>query len=143
MVCAFFGNRYITEDIEEILRDKIREMITVYGVDIFYVGTHGKFDFFVRNALKEMSKEFECIKYYTVLSRVPTRDNGYENPILPDGIEMAPARAGIVFRNNWMLKKADYVVAYVKYRGASESAHLIELADKQGKIVFNLYDYFS
>ena len=138
MTCTFFGHRYISGNIEERLRYIIMEQINFRGVDTFYVGTHGEFDRLVRKVLKEITKDYVDIRYYVVLSGVPTRGIEYENSIVPDGIEDVPPRAGIVYRNEWMIKRSDIVISYIDHTAASEAARFTELAKKLNKTVVSI-----
>lgn len=138
MTCTFFGHRYITENIEERLRYTIIEQIKFNGVDTFYVGTHGEFDRIVRKILKDIAADYTHIKYYVVLSAVPTRGIEYKNSIVPDGIENVPPRAGIVYRNEWMIKKSDFIITYINRTAASEAARFAELAKKLNKTVVSI-----
>ena len=54
--------------------------------------------------------------------------------ILPEGIERVHPRYAIVWRNNWMIDKSDYVIAYVTHpTGGAYKA--VERAKKKGKEV--------
>ena len=143
-VCTFFGHKWVNEGVEIELIHVLEDLITEKGVNVFYVGTHGNFDGMVRRVLKNyISKKYPHISYSVVLSYLPsetdplTRDD-FSDTIYPEGLERVPRRAAIVWRNEWMLSKADYVVAYVNRRGGAFTFY--EKAKKQGKTVINLCD---
>jgi hypothetical protein len=52
--------------------------------------------------------------------------------LLPDGIETAPRRFAISFRNKWMVNKSDFVICYITHSFGG-AAQYVELAKRQGK----------
>ena len=141
-VCTFFGHRDCPASVRPQLRMTLTELIEHQSVDVFYVGNKGAFDRLVRSVLRELAQEYPHIRYAVVLERMPGRQNGdhpedFSDSVLPEGIEKAPARYAIVWRNRWMLRQADFVVTYVTHPGGG-AAQFAELAAKQGKTVLNL-----
>ena len=77
-----------------------------------------------------------------VLAYLPTKKSEYEdytNTILPEGIETAPKRFAISYRNKWMVEQADIVITYVTH-GFGGAAQFKALAERQGKTVIELSD---
>lgn len=60
-----------------------------------------------------------------------------EETLLPDGIEVGPARFAIDRRNKWMVEQADYAITYVTHSWGG-AAKFKELAEKKGKTVINI-----
>ncbi len=141
MTCTFFGHRYVQKEIEPILRSTLIDLIENHGAELFYVGNQGGFDAMVTRVLRELSDRYP-IRAYTVLAYLPTSESSVsENllpTVLPEGIETAPRRFAIYFRNKWMIAQSDYVVTHVTNHIASGAAHFKALAEKQGKAVINL-----
>ncbi len=142
MVCTFFGHRSTPDSIRPILHDTLINLIENNGVDTFYVGNKGAFDYMVKKELKELTAIYPHIKYSVVLSYMPgQRDEfditDYSDTIYPDGLENVPPRFAIDKRNRIMIEWSDIVVTYVCYSfgGASKFK---EIAEKQGKKVINL-----
>ena len=54
--------------------------------------------------------------------------------------ETVPKRFAIFYRNKWMIERSDYVVTYVTHQIGSGAAQFKELAEKQGKIVIELWN---
>ena len=81
------------------------------------------------------------MNYAVVLSYIPQKADkcglqDYSDTILPEGIEAVNPRFAISWRNKWMLKHSDYVVAYINHSWGG-AAQFIELAEKQKKnIIF-------
>lgn len=138
--CTFFGHRDCPETIKPKLRETLIELITLHGVDMFYVGNQGQFDAIVRSVLRELKEEYPHINYAVVLAYMPGAKNenyDFSDTILPEGIENIHPRYAISWRNNWMLQHSEYVVTYITHTWGSAS-QFAEKAKKQKKIVMNL-----
>lgn len=143
-VCTFFGHRDCPSWVKPRLQTILIDLIESCGVDTFYVGNQGTFDAIVRTALSELKQIYPHIHYTIVLAYMPqhnsTLGKAYEaNTLLPEGIENVPRRYAIVWRNKWMLRQAEYVVAYVIH-SAGGAARFVEMARRQGKTVVNTAD---
>lgn len=141
-ICTFFGHRDCPNTIKEKLQDVLEELIIHHHVDTFYVGHQGQFDAIVYHALQELKKTYAHIRVIVALAYMPGKKTDtahYENTLLPDGIESIPPRYAISYRNDWMLKQADYAVTYIthSFGGAYQYA---EKAIRQKKPVINLAD---
>ncbi|MBR2044031.1 MAG: hypothetical protein IJ946_06795 [Clostridia bacterium] len=141
MICTFFGHRDCPDKIKNTLKSEIKRLITEKGITLFYVGNKGAFDRLVYSCLKEIKKEYEYINFYVVLEKIPSKTNIYERDetILPQGIENVPPRFAIIYRNKWMLEKAQYVITYVT-RSMGGAARFSALASKREKKVINIAD---
>lgn len=138
--CTFFGHKDCPDTVRYNLRKVIIELITNYGVDMFYVGNQGWFDAIVRSVLRELKEEYPQIDYAVVLAYMPCNQNKNEDTsdtILPEGIEFVHPRYAISWRNNWMLQQSDYVVTYITHSWGG-AAKFADKARKQGKRVFNI-----
>ena len=110
------------------------------GVDMFYVGRQGRFDAYVRSALKELQAKYPHIRYAVVLAYVPGENKtqeDYGDTVLPEGIEAIHPRFAVSWANNWMLQRADYVVTYITHSWGG-AAQFAEKAARQGKQVINI-----
>ena len=93
----------------------------------------------VRRQLEDLSRIYP-ITYSVVLAYMPTKKNEYDdyaNTIFPEGIETAPKRFAISYRNKWMIEQSDVVVTYVTHSFGG-AAQFKEMAKKQGKTVIEL-----
>ena len=140
-VCTFFGHRDTPERIEPFLRTVLTDLIENRCVDMFYVGDTGRFDTTVRKTLKALLLEYPHIHYAVVLAYLPCKSDlpveEYADTVYPAELENVPLRYAIPRRNRWMLDKADIVVTYVQHLGGG-AAQCKELAEKKGKIIFNI-----
>ena len=99
-VCTFFGHRDCPSSIKPKLKQALVYLIETQSVDTFYVGTHGAFDAMVRSSLAELMQDYPHIRCTVVLAYLPTKKLAYPFPsLLPDGIEAAPKRYAISYRN--------------------------------------------
>lgn len=138
-VCTFFGHRECPNTINPKLREVLVDLIENHGVDMFYVGNQGQFDAIVRSTLRELQNDYPQIGYAVVLAYMPGERNDYEDysdTMLPEGIESVHPRYAISWRNNWLLKQADYVVTYITHSWGGAAQYATK-AKKQGKTIVN------
>ena len=134
--CTFFGHRDCPESIKPKLREVLVDLIMNRDVKMFYVGHQGQFDAYVHSELKQLKKEYPQINYAVVLAYMPgkkTEYDDYSDTMLPEGIEFVHPHYAISWRNNWMLKRSDYVVTYIthSYGGAAQFAEKARRTGKQ------------
>ncbi len=93
----------------------------------------------VRRQLKLLQQEYD-IQYFVVLAYRPCKKNDYEDysdTIYPEKLAGIHPRYAICKRNEWMVQKSDYVIAYVTL-SVGCAAKYKALAEKKQKIVINL-----
>lgn len=141
--CTFFGHRDCPSSIKGKLHEEIERLICNHGVETFYVGTQGSFDRMAYTVLVELRKRYNHIKVFRVLAYMPklsdiAQDRSVlDDTILPEGIEKVHPRYAIVHRNNWMIDRSDYVIAYIRHTfGGAYQA--VERAKKKGKILIQI-----
>ena len=135
--CTFFGHRDCPDTIRTKLQETLIELITLYGVDMFYVGNQGQFDAIVRSVLGELRTEYPQINYAVVLAYMPGAKNenyDFSDTMLPEGIENIHPRYAISWRNNWMLHQSEYVVTYITHTWGC-SAQFAKKAQAMQKVV--------
>jgi len=140
--CTFFGHSDTPINVESTLKTALIGLIENHGVNTFYVGHQGNFDFLVQKTLKTLKYNYPHINYYMVLAYLPTQkhigDNIVQhNTLFPDGLEKVPPKYAIDRRNRWMVDNSDYIVTYVRHNTGG-AAKFKELAEKRGKTVINL-----
>lgn len=141
--CTFFGHRDCPSSIKGKLHEEIERLICNHGVETFYVGTQGSFDRMAYAALVELRQRYRYIKVYRVLAYMPrlsdiAQDRSVlDDTILPEGIENAHPRYAIIKRNNWMIDRSDYMIAYVTHTfGGAYQA--VERAKKKKHTIIRL-----
>ena len=139
MTVTFFGHKDTPKNIEPTLRATLVDLIENKNVTVFYVGNNGNFDTMVRRQLEDLSHTYP-ITYSVVLAYLPTKKSEYDdhtNSILPEGIETAPKRFAISYRNKWMVEQSDVVVTYVTH-GFGGAAQFKNTAERKGKTIIEL-----
>lgn len=145
MIVTFFGHSNTPQTIQKELKTTICNLIETQNASVFYVGNHGNFDRYVSKTLKELTKQYPFIKYYTVLAYMPQKLDeytDYTNSILPEDVAKSHSKYAISKRNDWMLKQSDTIVAYVKHSHGG-AARYYQKATSQGKAVVNLAEMKS
>lgn len=137
--CTFFGHRDCPSDIREKLQKAVVDLIEKKDVDFFYVGNQGQFDAMACSVLRKLRNEYPQIDYTVVLAYMPQGKEDFSDTMLPEGIERVPKRFAISWRNNWMLSRSDFVIAYVTHTWGG-AAQFVERAEKQGKTVIRILD---
>ena len=138
--CTFFGHRDCPSHVFPLLRAAVEQAILQDGVDTFYVGRERRFDEMAAKILSEMVEKYPHVRFFVVLAylpRTPLAGELQKRTILADGVEEAPRRFAVSRRNDWMLERADAVIAYVRcsFGGA---ATFLQKARKKGKHIVNL-----
>ena len=142
MVCSFFGHSDTTSSVYPVLMSTIEDLIVNRQVSNFLVGNHGSFDGMVYRALRELKKTYPQICYNVVLAYMPGERQEYElydptETLLPEGIETAPKRFAISWRNKWMVRESQIVVCYIAHSWGG-AAQFVKYAKNQGKEIINL-----
>ena len=140
LACTFFGHSDCPETIKPNLRAVLIDLIVNQNVEMFYVGNQGRFDAIVRNVLRDLKTDYPSINYAVVLAYMPGKQSEYDDysdTMLPEGIETVHPRYAISWRNNWMLKKSDYVVTYIT-RAWGGAVRYANQATTQKKLIVSL-----
>ena len=140
LACTFFGHSDCPETIKPNLRAVLIDLIVNQNVEMFYVGNQGRFDAIVRNVLRDLKMDYPSINYAVVLAYMPGKQSEYDDysdTMLPEGIETVHPRYAISWRNNWMLKKSDYVVTYIT-RAWGGAVRYANQATTQKKLIVSL-----
>ena len=138
MICIFFGHRDAQSSIKKLLEETIIDLINE-GVNDFYVGNNGNYDYAVQLVLSDISKNNCKVRLTILLSRPDEKAIFAEQAytMFPDGLENVPPRFAISKRNDLLLKRANIVVGYAR-NPFSNSYKMIEKAKRMGLRVINL-----
>lgn len=142
--CTFFGHRDCPTSVRPQLREVLVKLIVDCDVDCFYVGRQGAFDAMARAILRELTELYPHISYAVVLERLPERRDeatwDFSDTIFPEELEKIPPRFAIIRRNEWMLRRADYVVTCITHSWGG-AAQFAGKACQQKKVVINLAEF--
>ena len=141
MRCTFFGHRNAPDNIKTILKSAIIQLIEFEGVKSFYIGNNGNFDFLAQCALIEIAAERNDINCTVVLSHIGEKAlcGRVEYTIFPEALEGVIPKFAISKRNEWLLKKCNFVITYKKHN-YSNTQRLIEKAVKKGLKIIALQE---
>ena len=124
---------------------EIEKLILKENVRVFYVGTNGNFDRMVYQVLEKLESK-HTITIHVVLAYLNIKkDNMYfdiDKTIFPDVLEKTPFRYAINKRNEYMIKKSDYIICFVK-NTFSNSYNYLQVAMKNNLEIINLGSYKS
>jgi len=124
LIITFCGHDEIHNDREE-LQEKVLSAINDYakGENVtFYLGGYGTFDWIALRACQEYkeihpaSQLLFITPYYgeEYFERKEMYIKECDGTVYPE-VEKTPKRFAISKRNEWMIDKADYVIAYVNF----------------------------
>ena len=150
MIIAFAGHSLIssTDRVKEMVKEQIRNIIIDSQAVSCYLGGYGDFDEICACACKELKQDHSCIEViyvtpYVSLSELAKikemQSRGlYDTSIYPP-LENVPLKFAISKRNEWMMKNADVVIAYVDHTfgGAYKS---LQVAKRRKKKIINICD---
>lgn len=137
MIAAFCGHRQIQEpeEVKAWLNETVEQLI-LEGADRFYLGGYGRFDVLAAAVVNERKKQHPGIRSVLVLPYPDlTFDAGsYDETVYPP-LENVPRRFAISKRNEYMVDRADVVVAYVIYSFGGACKTLSYAQRKKKRIV--------
>ena len=139
--CFFIGHREADENIVPALAGAIERHICDFGVSEFIVGCYGAFDRMAAHQLSLAKMRYPHISLLLLSAYHPSErkihlPEGFDSAFYPLGLEKVPKRFAIVRANKYMVKRCEYLIAYV-WRTASNAGNLLEYAEKlreQGKM---------
>ena len=136
--CTFIGHRDCSQEIKQELYSTIEMLIVKENVRVFYVGTHGGFDRIVYHVLTELERKYD-IEVIVVLAYLNDRNVYYDTnkTLFPNGLEGVPQKYAIRKRNEYMLKRSQYMLCYVN-NTYSNADKFISTAKHLGMQIINL-----
>ncbi|MBO5883893.1 MAG: DUF1273 family protein [Clostridia bacterium] len=150
MIIAFSGHSFVPskESVKEIVKDQIRNNIVDVESITCYLGGYGDFDSICAQACRELKKEYVGIELVYVAPYLNMSEQKKINEMQRSGmvdasiyppIENTPPKFAILKRNEWMMRNADMIIAYVKhdYGGAYKS---LQIAKREKKKIINICD---
>ena len=151
MKISFVGHSLISSKrlVEEMVKEQMRKNCKETEHTICYLGGYGDFDEICARVCRELKKEYVGIElvyvapYISLSEQAKIKDMQnrglYDTSIYPP-IENTPPRFAISKRNEWMMKNADVIIAYVnhEYGGAYKS---LQVARRNKKKIINICDF--
>lgn len=149
MIVTFCGHTQFckSKELERSLLAFLEEKVGETPTDM-YLGGYGEFDAFAYECCKKYKQTHNnvSIVYITpyitegfAKNYLQAQKTRYDFILYPE-IENKPLRFAIVYRNQYMVDKADLVVAYVSHRwGGAYKTY--RYAQRKGKKILNLADF--
>lgn len=146
MIVTFCGHRDFLGN-EELKERMMGELLALAGQTerlFCYSGGYGGFDRFAAHCVRETKKKAGNIRnilvipYLTVSvqEQLKERDGCFDEVIYP-ALENVPPKYAIIRRNEWMVDKADLLIAYVT-RGWGGAERTYRYAKQKGIKIVNL-----
>ncbi len=146
-ICCFAGHGQLSygEDVYEKLIEVLKRLVTDENVTEFFVGNYGSFDSLCAKAVRHIKEEFPHINLTLVIPYLTKEiennkdyfNSAFDSILVADMPENTPKAIKILKCNEYMVRKSEFVVAYVKYSfGGAYKA--IEFAQRKGKKEINI-----
>lgn len=146
MIISFFGHsKFISNKEDETIVLKIIKQEAAGKPVEFYLGGYGNFDEFAKKCAKKYKEEYNNTKIYFITPyinkwldiRKEYFEKEYDGIIYPP-LENVPLKFAISRRNEWIINKSDYIIAYVNthYGGAYNSLLYADMHNKKYTNIF-------
>lgn len=114
MTCTFIGHKNCPFSVKKKLECTILELIAK-GVNRFFVGNNGNFDYLVQETLAELIKKGVSVNVSIVLSYINENSiSGHQKlTVFPEELANALKKFAISKRNEYLLKNSSILVCYV------------------------------
>ena len=148
MIITFAGHAHISinDRIKETVKEQIRALIGRTEPITCYLGGYGDFDDICARACRELKQEYSNIEVVYVTPYISLSEQTKIQKMQSRGlcdtsvyppIEDTPPKFAISKRNEWMMTRADIIIAYVNrsYGGAYQS---LRAAKRKKKKIINI-----
>lgn len=137
MIVTFCGHRDISDrDGVQVWLEQCIEQLILEGATEFYLGGYGAFDSMVKATVWKLKRKYPSIRSILILPYPDKRIDAscYDESIYPP-LETVPRRYCILRRNEWMVQRADVVVAYVRHDWGGAATTLQYAQRKEKRIL--------
>lgn len=141
-ICAFFGHRYIPENLEPRLRELVERAIIEYDITEFWDGCYGGFDDLAANVVISLKGKYPHISLKHVCAYRPTNNvlrRGFDANLYPEILDQYPDSWHIPRRNLWIAAQCTLAITYIEHAYSRIHEPFDALVGK--KPVFNLGSY--
>lgn len=149
MIITFCGHANFkkSDELERRILDFLEERVGDNPAEM-YLGGYGNFDTFAYDCCKKYKATHSNISLVFVTpyltaeyqqNHLKYQKARYDSIVYPD-LEKKPPKFAILYRNKYMVEKADYVLAYVSHDwGGAYTTY--KHAKRKGKEILNLADF--
>lgn len=136
--CTFIGHSNCDPEIKTELYRTVEKLIREHNVTTFYVGTHGKFDYYAYQVLRELEKihNIEVLIVLSHLISVPDYCKGAKT-IFPDSVAKSPYKYAIIKRNEYMIEKSQFMICCIDHT-FSNTYNFVKKAIRKKLHIINL-----
>ena len=150
MTITFVGHSriFLKSKIKALVREQILSNVIDFSTVVCYLGGYGDFDDICACVSRELKQEYggiETVYVAPYMSASQQKRNKkmqeyglYDTSIYPP-IENVPPRFAIVKRNEWMVKNADLIIAYVEHSWGG-AYRTLQVAKREKKRIVNICD---
>jgi len=121
--CTFIGHSKLwgkKAELEPLIYEKLKELISTSKVNTFYCGGMGDFDLLCASVVRRMKRDYD-VKLVLVIPYMTKEinENGeyyyhqYDDIIRPEELMGVHYKAAITRRNRWMVDNSAYAICYV------------------------------
>ena len=146
MIITFCGHRDFQGN--SILKERLTDELLVHAGQtdtlVCYSGGYGRFDYFAAHCVKEAQTKAKNIRnclvipYLTVSFQERIKEyNGFFDDVIYPALENVPPKYAIIRRNEWMVDRADLLIAYITH-GWGGAALTYHYAKRKGIPTVNL-----
>ena len=144
-ICFLFGHRDAPDTLAPLLDAALDRHCDRYGIQVFVVGSRGRFDSMAAAALKRLKARrpqvcLLLLAAYHPAQRPPAVPDGFDDTLYPEGMEIVPPRLAIVHANRAVLRTAHSVICYVDGPGNTRTLLEAALARRTPPFITNLAD---
>lgn len=140
-ICAFFGHRFIPNNLEPRLRELVRQAIEDYGITEFWNGGYGGFDRLAEQVVYSMKTEYPQIKNRLVYAYPPQYKlrPTFDCDLYPTHLDTYPDKWHIPRRNQWMAEQCDLMITYVEHANSKIYEPLEHMIGKKPILNLGMY----
>ncbi len=142
MIITFCGHSDFqrTEEYEKKLFEFFERTIGNSFVEV-YLGGYGSFDCFAYDCCEKYKEKHSNMSLVFVSPYIDVKyqQTVYDSVIYPE-LENRPLRFAVIYRNRYMVEKADYIIAFV-YRTFGGAYKTYKYAKSKKKPIFNLVEF--
>ena len=150
MIISFIGHGYVSDclDTKQKLKSILTELLSDCPEVSFYCGGYGDFDNLCASVCRELKAEgarleIAYVTPYLTISHQrrmeEMKKQGLYDSVIYPPIEDVPLRFAISRRNEWMMDRADIVIAYVR-RNFGGAYRALLRAKRRNKRIINICD---
>ncbi len=144
-ICFLFGHRDAPDTLAPLLDAALLQHCDRYGIQVFVVGSRGRFDSMAAAALRRLKARRPQVRLLLLLAyhpayRPPIVPDGFDGTLYPPGMERVPLRLAIPRANTAVLRQAHSIICFVNGPGNTRTLLETACARREQPHITNLAD---